>query len=262
MSPGWSQSPPTTATSPAPGTPVAKKPAPKAKAAAKPAVAADNGPCRLGVIPVIGEHFSVQKFGVTIFEVEFADVPIDWGLDDLAFARVRAIIGADPTVRKITYPKGAFDPFYHPKSTLLPDPNEGLSAIVHSITLNTPCERYLVITTFQGKLGGNSNQLLVGIGTYNQGLGSIIRHSHLFANIELTLIDGKTYEKDRRPFANFGAHFVESLRVTEDPLVQLDNSQFPDPPATASSSMVLRERVRALIAARLDGALPGYLKEE
>lgn len=262
VSPAWSQSPSTTPA--APGAPVAKKPVPKAKAKAtvKPAAAVERGPCRLGVIPVIGEHFSVQKFGVTIFEVEFADVPIDWGLDDLAFARVQATTGADPTVQKIAYPKGAFDPFYHPKSRLLPDPNEGLSAIVHGITVNAHCERYLVITTFQGKLGGNSNQLLVGIGTYNQGLGSIIRHSHLFANIELTLIDGKTYEKDRRPFANFGAHLAESLRVTEDPLVKLDNSQFPDPPATASGSTVLRERVRALVASRLDQALPGYLKEE
>jgi hypothetical protein len=50
--------------------------------------------------------------------------------------------------------------------------------------------------------------------------------------------------------------------VTEDPLVKLDNSQFPDPPATASSSTILRERVRALVAAKLDEALPGYLKEE
>jgi hypothetical protein len=262
--PAGSQSPAPVAApaAPSPGKPVAKKPAPKAKAAAKLAAAVNSGPCRLGVIPVIGEHFSVQKFGVTIFEVEFADVPIDWGLDDLAFARVRAITGVDPTIRKITYPKGAFDPFYHPKSTLLPNPDEGLSAIVHGITLNAHCERYLVITTFQGKLGGNSNQLLVGIGAYNQGLGSIIRHSHLFANIELTLIDGKTYEKDRRPFANFGAHFAESLRMTEDPLVKLDNSQFPDPPATASSSTVLRERIGALVATRLDAALPGYLKEE
>jgi hypothetical protein len=126
--PGSSQSPSTPApTAPSPSNHVVKKPVPKAKAAAKPAAAVDNGPCRLGVIPVIGEHFSVQKSG----------------------------------------------------------------------------------------------------------------RSQILARTSL-----------------------KSLRVTEDPLVKLDNSQFPDPPATASSSTILRERVRALVAAKLDEALPGYLKEE
>lgn len=228
---------------------------------AKQPVAVESGPCRLGVISVIGERYSVQKFGLTIFENEETEIPIDWGLDDLVFARVKAATGGDPGVRRIAYPKGAFEPFYNPKSRFIPDPNERLPAIVRGITPNVSCDRYLVATTYKGELPG-SRMMLNGIGTFNQGLGNLIRHSHLFANISINLIDGRNYEEIKRPFVNFGANFAASMRLTEDPLNKLDNDQFPNPPAAASSSAILREKTRALITDRLDRGLPGYLKQD
>jgi len=259
----WAQSPSTAPApaKPAPSKPVIKKAAPKAKPAAKRAAAAESGPCRLGVISVIGDRFSVQKFGVTIFENEATTVPIDWGLDDIVLARVRAATGADPTIHRIAFPREAFEPFYNPKSRFIPDPSERLPAIVRSITPTANCERYLVVTTFSAALP-DTKMILNGIGTYNQGLGSLLRHSHLFANVSLTLIDGRTYEDISRPFANFGANLSQGLRFTEDPLKQLDNSLFPENPASASSDTTLREKTRALVAAELDRMLPGYLKEE
>ena len=158
-------------TQPAPGTAAtaakpAKKPAPKAKTTAKP-VAVETGPCRLGVISALGNRFSVHKFGLTIFETEDNEVPVEgWGLDDLAVARVRAATGTDPSVRRINYPKGAFEPYYHPKSRFLPDPNEGLPAIIRSITPNANCERYLVITRFKGTVPGTKMEIN-GIGVYS-----------------------------------------------------------------------------------------------
>jgi hypothetical protein len=265
---GWAQAPTTAApAASAPSKPVAKKPAPKPNAAkintgAKQPAAVEPGPCRLGVISAIGGRFSVEKFGLTVFETEFNEVSIeDWGLDDIALARVRAASGADPAIRKINYPKGSFEPFYNPKSRLFPDPSERLPAIVRSITTNANCERYLVVTRFKAELQGTS-LVLDGIGTYSRGLGSFARHSHLFANIAINLIDGRSYEQINRHFANFGSNLSESLRLTEDPLTKLDNSEFPDPPAAASSNATLRERIRALVATRLDRTLPGYLKEE
>jgi hypothetical protein len=260
---GSAQSPSTTtapAVSPS-AKPVTKKAAPKAKTAAKQSAATDVGPCKLGVISAIGGEFAVQKFGITIFETEESEVPIeDWGLDGLVLARVRAATGADPAVRSIAYPRGAFEPFYHPKSRLLPDPREGLSAIVRSITTNANCQRYLVVTKFKGDLPG-TRLTLNGIGTYNRGLGSLIRHSHLFANIAVDVLDGGTYEKVDRSLADFGTRLSQSVRITEDPLTKLDNSLFPEPPATASASVPLRERTRALVAAQLDQTLPNHLKD-
>jgi hypothetical protein len=256
---GWAQAPSTTSTAASPPSkPVTKKAAPKAKAAAK-QPAAETGPCRLGVISALGDQFSVQKFGLTIFETEGSEVPMGWGLDDLPLARVRAATGADPSVRRIAYPKGAFEPYYNPKSRFLPDPNEGLPAIVRSITANANCERYLVITKYNGMVPGTKLEIN-GIGVYSQGIGSFARHSHLFANVAISMYDGTTYEKISRSLAAFGASFAAGLGLTEDPLTKLDNSLFPDPPESASSSATLKERTRALVSARLDRMIPGYLQ--
>lgn len=102
------------------------------------------------MISAVGDRFAVQKFGLTVFETEESEVPIDWGLDDLILARVRAATGADPSVRRIAYPKDVSEPFYHPTSRFLPDPREGLPTIVRSITPNANCERYLIVTRFKG----------------------------------------------------------------------------------------------------------------
>jgi hypothetical protein len=260
---GWAQSPATSSAPAAatPAKPVTKKAAPKAKATAKQPVAAETGPCRLGVISALGDRFSVQKFGLTVFETEGSEVPMNgWGLDDLPLARVRAATGADPSVRRIAYSKGAFEPYYNPKSRFLPDPNEGLPAIVRSITANANCERYLVITKYNGMVPGTKLEIN-GIGVYSQGIGSIARHSHLFANVAMSMYDGTTYEKISRSLAAFGASFAGGLGLTEDPLTKLDNSFFPDPPESASSSGTLKERTRALVSARLDRMIPVYLQQ-
>lgn len=261
---GWAQTPLTTdapaATTPA--KPVAKKAAPKAKAAATKPVATEAGPCRLGVISALGDRFAVQKFGLTIFETEESEVAVDgWGLDELVVARVRAATNNDPTVRRIAFPKGAFQTFYNPTSRFLPDPREGLPAIVRNITPTAKCDRYLVVTRSKGQVPG-TNLILDGVGAYNRGIGSVLRHSHLFAHIALSMLDGITYERVNRPFAGVGARLAAGLRITEDPLTKLDNSLFPESTAAVPGSTALRERTRTLIAANLDQVLPDYLKND
>lgn len=241
--------------------PAAKKAAPKAKAAARQAAPVETGPCRLGIISAVGDRIAVQKFGLTVFETEESEVPVDWGFDELIVARVRAATGADPAVRRIAYPKGAFEPYYHPTSRFLPDAREGLPAIVRSITSRAGCERYLVVTRFKGQLPG-TNLTLDGIGTYNRGLGTLIRHSHLFANIAISVLDGTTYERIDRPFASLGTRLAAGLRLTEDPLTKLDNALFPEPATAAAGNTALRERTRALISATVDKVLPNHLRDD
>jgi len=259
------QAPAPTPASPAPTGPTKtaakKKPTAKPKQAGTPSVAAENGPCSIGVISAIGDRFSVQKFGVTVFANDKTLVPIDWGLDDLVMSRVRAATGGDPAIHRIAYPKGAFEPYFNPKARFLPDPAEGLPAIVRGITANTHCDRYLVAVRFKGELP-NTHMELDGIGAYNQGVGSILRHSHLFAVFTIKMLDGTTYEEVRRSWGNFGERLARGLRITEDPLNRLDNSEFPDPPSSVAGSAVLRERTRALVAAGVDQLLTDYLKRQ
>src|SRR5258708_4826399 len=121
VTPAWAQAQPASGAAPTQTTPSAakpaKKPAPKAKTIAKKQEAVETGPCRLGVISVPVNFFFASRRRHTIFETEVNEVPMDgWGLDDLPLARVRAATDTDPSVRRIAYPKGAFEPYYNPKS--------------------------------------------------------------------------------------------------------------------------------------------------
>ena len=261
---GWAQTPSAADAPPATASakPVAKKAAPKAKAAPKQPVASEAGPCRIGVISAVDDRFAVQKFGLTVFETEESEIAVNgWGLDDLVVARVRAATNNDPTVRRIAFPKGAFQPFYNPTSRFLPDPREGLPAIVRNITPTAKCDRYLVVTRSKGQVPG-TNLILDGVGAYNRGIGSVLRHSHLFAHIALSMLDGITYERVNRPFAGVGARLAASMRLTEDPLTKLDNSLFPESTSAVPGNAALRERTRTLIAANLDQILPDFLKND
>lgn len=247
---------------PAPAKAVAKKKSASKTKPAGPTVAAENGPCSLGVISAIGDRFSVQKIGLTIFANEQDFAPIDsWGLDDLVMARARAATGNDPTVHRINYPKGTFEPYFNPKSNFLRAENERLPAIVQGITANAHCERYLVVVRGKAQAPGTKVEI-DGIGAYNQGVGSVLRHSHLFAAFSITVLDGQTYERSNPALAGLGARMERGLGLIEDPLNRLDNELFPEPPSAATGSTALRDRTRQLAATRLDQALPHYLKRD
>ena len=128
---------------------------------------------------------------------------------------MRAATNNDPGVRRIVYPKGVFEPFYNPKTILIRDPGERLPVIVRSFTANANCERYLVATTFKAELP-NSHMTLNGIGTYNQGVGSILRHSHLFANVAITLIDEGATRRSSAPCES-RRQLRRGNATTEDP---------------------------------------------
>jgi len=252
---------------PAPGAPAAtaaikpavKKPAPKAKITAKPPGPAESGPCQLGVVPAPGDTFVVQKVGLTIFGNEQTEVPVDgWGFDDLVVARVRAA-APGVAVRRIARAKEAFAPYDRPAPALFRNARDDLTAIIRQITANAGCERYLVVTRLAGHLDG-TNQILRGVGVLNYGT-SILSHTSLFANVDVTVFDGQTLAVQKRPFG-LGSLAAGFTGFTRDPLTVLDNSDFPEPAAAAAGSATLRDHARALLAARLDKALLAQLKEE
>jgi hypothetical protein len=258
------QTPSSPGTAPQTGAPAAKpavkKAASKAKASTKPVAPSESGPCKVGIIAANGDLFSVQKIGLTVFGNELTEVSVPWGLDDLIFARARAAAGATP-VRRITYPKGAFDTYYHPQQSLFRNSGEELTNLVREITANAGCERYLVITRLKGQLAG-TNQTIEGIGVLNHGT-SLLSRTMLFATISVAVFDGQTYEVRKNPHASLGAIFSRmAANLTKDENTgELDNSAFPASPQEAVNSAVLRDRTRALLTERLDKYLPAFFKE-
>src|SRR5262245_36716397 len=52
---------------------------------------AETGPCQIGVIPIAGNLFLVEKFGPIKLTDTYERVSVDgWALDELVVARVRA----------------------------------------------------------------------------------------------------------------------------------------------------------------------------
>jgi hypothetical protein len=257
---GWGQSPPTTApvASP-PGNATAKKPAPKAKAPAKPAaVATDSGPCQIGVIPAIGGKFVLEHIGLTVFGNEFTDAPIEsWGLDDLVVARAHAA-APGKSIRRITYAKDAFEPFYHPPRELFRDASHDLVDVIRRVAANANCERYLVVVRFTGQVPG-TNQSAHGIGLLTNWASGTLKYAQLFSFIGIVVYDGKTFAKYDNPIG-FGARLAEHLSnpTKSEYFEVLKDFEVPATPEAVAGNNRLRDGARAMLAARLDKELPAY----
>ena len=203
----------------------------------------------------------VQKVGLTIFNNEYTEVPIDaWALDDLVVARVRAAALPGTVVRRIAYPGAAFAEYDHPTSALFRKPQGDLTAIVRQIAANAGCERYVVVTKYTGQVDG-TNQTHRGIGVFNRGT-SLLSYTSLFADVQVLVFDGRTFAVHKKPFSLGSVLAGTFSRMTRDPLTKLDNSAFPEPASGAAASATLREGARALLTATLDKTLPAILKEE
>jgi hypothetical protein len=240
--------------------PAVKKAAAKPKkAAAKPLQPAVAGPCELGVIAALEDKFSVQKIGITVFGNEETNVPVDWGLNEIVTERVRAAAGG-AGVRKIAYPKGAFEPYYERSEALFRIPGDKLTPIVRQVAGNADCERYLVVTTLSVQLNG-TNQPLNGIGILD-GRGPF-GHPTLFTYFKVTIFDGKTFEIRRSPLSNLGRALARGFTPEKpNPLSELDDGAFPQTAAAAAQNTMLRDRIRVLLAEKLDKTLLDVLKTE
>jgi hypothetical protein len=261
--PGWSQSPSTAApAAPSPANPVAKKPAPKAKAKAaakQAAVATDSGPCQIGVIPAIGDKFILEHIGLTVFGNEFTDAPIEsWGLDDLVVARARAA-APGVSIKRITYARGAFDPFYHPPRELFRDARNDLVNVVRQVTANANCEHYLVVTRFGGQVAG-TNQNAEGIGLLTNWASGTLKYATVFAFFKITVFDGRTLARYDDPIG-FGDRLAASLSnlVKDENFTLLRDFENPSTPEAVASNVRLRDGTRDILIAKLDKYLPAYL---
>jgi hypothetical protein len=256
----WAQSPSPAEVAPAAKpaiAPAVKKAAAKPKkAAAKPLEPSVAGPCQLGVIAALEDKFSVQKIGITVFGNEETQVPVDWGFNDIVAERVRAAAGG-AGVRKIAYPKGAFEPYYERSEALFRIPSDKLTPIVRQVAGSTGCERYLVVTTLSVQIN-RTHQPFNGIGILDGPFG----HPTLFTFFMVTIFDGRTFEIRRNPLSDLGKALAKNFTLQKpNPLSQLDDGAFPQPAAVAQNTM-LRDRIRVLLAEKLDKTLPDVLKTE
>jgi hypothetical protein len=255
--PALAQTAPTPAPKPSPAKPVAKKPAPP-----KPDAVAQRGPC-IGVIPHIGKRFVVQKVGLTMFNNEHKEVPIEsWELGDLVVARVRAAADTRFAVRRIAYPANAFAPYDNPP--LFHIPENDLKGVVQTVAHGSGCERYVAVVESASQFS-NTNQTVKGIGIVNSGLFNS-GATRLFVLTALFVFDGHTFDVLKK-----GAGTVDPERSGGDSLLpglilgsairgpSRGLKDFSWPPAL-DAVMSLRDPTHSLLAESLDKVLPKLLE--
>lgn len=217
-------------------------------------------PCQIGVISAIGDQFSVQHVGLTMFGNEYMEAPIEaWGIDDLFVARVRAA-APGTAVRKIAYASGAFKPYYHPEAKLFRNDRDDLTALVRQIAGTANCERYVVATKSRISVDG-TNQSIEGLGVYKNwaspsGRGVVV------AYFRINVFDGRTFDIYRAPTRSFGDVVASSFSNKNDNMQILNNLEFPKTSEQVTNSALLRDSTRSLLTAQLDKYLPAYIKGE
>ena len=233
--------------------PVTRKPASRPEATAKSRQPTDGGPCQIGVIPIAGNLFLVEAFGHLKFMDTKARVAVDgWALDELDVSRVRA---ASPVVSVQRIPFTKEELAHHRTPMLFYDIDDDMREFAQNVSRGTNCERYVVVH----RHGGNQPEYGIGISKR-----PFSKEATLFAMLYIRVYDGRTWKLIRKaPALMTEDTYIE--RVLHNPLGgpsrQLDVAMFPDKPADARNSPVLRDGVREMLAKSLDKTLPALLAQ-
>ena len=218
-----------------------------------------SGARSVGVISAVGHKFAVQKIGITVFGNELNEATIDvWGIDDAVASKVGSILSPRFAVKKVTYPKGAFDSYERPSP--FTDSDAVLQGIVRNAAGSQKFDLYIVVTR-TGAPFGSSNQILSGLGIVEAGGLINAGNVHLYALTTVHVYDGRTFERLhwRRPDFQIGASLVG--KVINGPYRTLDRSWWPTNPQVAQNEK-LKGATRALVEQSLATTIPEVMGAE
>jgi len=239
-----------------PPTPEVVKPAIRKPATIVPSAPVETGPCQIGVIPIVGVVFMVEKFGPVTLLDRYARVSVAaWTLDELVVSRVRAAAPGN-SVRRIPFTKedlksgGRDQPRLFASYRIASD----IENVVRLLATRVRCERYVVVH----RHGGNQREFGIGISQY-----PLNGPTQLFAMTYIRVYDGATFALIKEAAALMTEDtFTE--RVMHNPLggpsMQVDRAMFPERPADAVNNAALRDGVRTMLTKSLDKTLPALLQ--
>ncbi len=241
---------------------VAQQPAkPKVPAATQPPKpsAGDSRKC-IGVISTIGDNLALRKIGFTVFNNESNTVPIDsWQIDNLVIGKISAFLSKAWTVRRISYPKGAFTSLDE-KHPLLYNYDDDLQGIVRRVSSSAQCDHYVVVVK-GGSQYSNTNQSLYGLGVLETG-APLRTGDFIYALYSIGVYDGKTFAVLGRQNGvteqpNLLSSFVKPIH---GPYLVVDTSWWPE--SGAAPSPMVRDGIRSLVEKSLDVTMPMILRIE
>jgi hypothetical protein len=198
------------------------------------------------IISAIGNTFSVQKIGITVFGNELNQAAIDaWGIDALVAGKFSSQLSQRFDVKRLDYPKGAFASLDTQKSILASDykdPRQEIRDIARGLVGSQKCDLCIVATPFRS-MYSNSNQSLYGLGILDQS-SVLFTNVFLFAMWEVRVYDGKTFEVLARAVAR--RFETEWMIGIHGPYRRVDKSWLPAPGQVAQNAK-LKQAMLALV---------------
>ncbi|MET4386911.1 hypothetical protein ABIB73_002660 [Bradyrhizobium sp. F1.4.3] len=232
------------------------KPAVRKPATVTPSGPVESSPCQIGVIPIAGDLFIVEKFGPFTSPDKYSRTSVAaWALDDLVVSRVRAAAPGS-SVKRIPFTReelksgGRENPRLFSSYRIASD----LENFVRFLAPKIRCERYVMVH----RHGGSQREYGIGISQYPLN-GPV----HLFAMMYIRVYDGSTLALIKEaPALMTEDTFTERLLhyPLGGPSTQLDRAMFPEKPADAVNNPVLRDGVRTMLTKSLDKTLPALLQ--
>jgi hypothetical protein len=211
-------------------------------------IAPGTGRKSVGVISAIGDKFSVQKVGLTVFQNSLDEIPIDaWGIDERVATSMSAQLGKRFEVKRITYAKAAFVEVQKPKPLFASDQEDyryKIADILRGIASSQKCDLYVVVTK-SGSQVGNTNQSVGGIGILYGGAGAIFSSVHLHALFDVRVYDGQTFAVLGHQRGSLGQSAFFS--VIRGPNREVDKSWWPQQAQSVARDARIKDATLALV---------------
>jgi hypothetical protein len=220
----------------------------------------ESGHCQLGVIPIVGIVFHVQKIGFMVFGNEDHRVRVDdWAFDDLVAARVRAAARGQ-TVRRIRFAREELARHAH-KGAPFRNFDAELKDFIRYVAAGSNCDRYVVVHLSSSRVF-DSYDRADGMGIINVP-SPIQRRTYLFALTYIRIYDGHSFDILKEGAASLGDEpritFTLGTTPFRGPKREIAEDAFPARPADAAANRDFRDGARALLKASLDKTLPALL---
>jgi hypothetical protein len=237
-----------------PARPTTIKPAPGIVKGAKSASPTDAARCDIGVIPIAGNLFLIEKFGLIRFDDTVVRAAANgWELDDLVVSRVRAA-ARGAVVRRIVFSREELARS-RASASFFRSINLELRDFARQVAAGTNCERYVMVH----RAGGGKNPYGIGIAKFVSPMNS---RTFLFVLMHVRVYDGRTFELIKEAAVRNSDESLLArayLNPVGGPYRELNERSFPASREEVAANPVLRDGVRVLLTEGLDKTLPTVL---
>lgn len=139
---------------------------------------------RVAILSAIGDRFTVKKVGMTVFNNDERNFPIDaWGVDDAVVRTVAGVVGRRFEVRPVAYQRSAFFVADNSGPTVADAVRKNIAA--------QDIDAFIVVT--KGSSGiGDSNIIVSGLGIL-EGDSLVMHTTDVYAIYWITVVDGHRF---------------------------------------------------------------------